>query len=148
QRLDPPADRRLQARPAHGDAAQARIVAQLPVSVLEPEKVADDITPRRSERLELVHHAREVVVHRLVAAGQQAVRVIGLRNALARLVAFRQRIALHERDAREVAAQGTGGKEPAHAGSEDDGRGVTLRHAGPVGYPVTQPYQWWLGVAP
>src|SRR5262249_34230954 len=113
---------------------EARIVAQLPPAVLEPEEVADDVAPRGSERLELVHHARDILVHRPVAAGQQAVRMVGLRNALARLVALRQRVALHQRDAREVTAQGAGRQQPAHAGSEDDRGRITLRHS-PTLYP-------------
>lgn len=75
---------------------------------------------RRAERFELVHHAGKVLVHHPVPTREQAVRVGGLRHALAHLVAVRQEVAVHDGDGVEVCAENPSGEEAAHARAEHD----------------------------
>ena len=95
--LDAATDGCLETGPADAHSAQPRFVAQLPAAVLEPEEVAGDIAARRADRLELVHHAREIVVHHTVAAGEQAMRVAGLGDTLAHVSTVGQDVAFDNR---------------------------------------------------
>src|SRR5207302_1830541 len=89
--------RSLERRAAHHQAAEPRPVAELPGAVLEPEEVADEVAARRARGLQLVHQAGERPVEHAVAAREQAVRVVALRNTLPVRRGGRQLVAFDER---------------------------------------------------
>lgn len=97
-------------------------MAQLPMTVLKPEEVSNDIGERSAERAQFFHHAREITIHHDVAAGQQAVCMGGLWDAFAGFGAFRQQIALDDRNVIKMIAKSPGREQPADAGPKHDGR--------------------------
>src|SRR5207248_1802442 len=69
---------------------------------------------------QLVHHLREIIRQYAVARGQEAVRVLALRHALAVLRAVGELVALDQRDALEVVREGARSAQPGHAAAENN----------------------------
>ena len=103
------------------------------MTVLEPKKITHDIAEGSAARVQIPHHAREILIHHSVAAGQHAVGMRGLRDTGAHVRAVRQYITVHDHNAVETAAQSAGCEETAYAGPQHNGCWMAIAHAWVLG---------------
>jgi hypothetical protein len=98
QRADPLAQVRLQQRPADTQAVEARFGAGEPVAAVDPDEVAQHVDRDGAPCGQVGDAAGEEFLDHPAAAGEQAVQVLVLRDALAVGGGGRQRVPVEESD--------------------------------------------------
>ena len=91
----------------------------------EPQ-VGQRVTDRHPGRRQVLGQARQQLLERLLAAGQQPVDVPALRNAAPRLGSIRQSVALDHDDGGEALGQHPSGEQSGDAAAEDDSGGAKV----------------------
>ena len=112
-------------------AHQGQPAGRLPeaVAVEAEPQVGQRVTDRHPGRRQVLGQARQQLLDRLLAAGQQPVNVSALRNAATRLGSIRQSVALDHDDGAETLRQDPGGEQSGNAAAEDDsGVGTVSSH--------------------
>lgn len=118
QREHPVAHVALEERAAGGEGDQPGVDLGEALAVDDPAHVVGDVTGLGAGRPHLLGDAREVLLGDLLAAGEQAVQVVPLRQAAAQFVRTGQLVAVHDRDVREGLGESTGGEKARHAPAE------------------------------
>ena len=110
----------LEMRAADDDAVEPAVGAELPAAILVPQEIAGQVGTQRTLGHQLVHHLRKIVGEDPVACGQQAVRVLALRHALAVLGAVADLVPLDQRDALEMVGERPRRAEARHAPAQNN----------------------------
>jgi len=97
-------------------------------TVVEPKDGIGDIAGHRTFSYQFRGKAWEQLIKHFSSPSEKAMRMSSLRNAFARLICERQRIAINKSHFVVIISQRATGQEPTHARADDDRMPAEMRH--------------------